>query len=69
MKILTEEQHKKYVHLCGLTGEELEKRRGICSKCKKRAECIVDHTVIGLDAEQRLILEKELERLVSAESD
>lgn len=50
---LTPEEHGKYVHLCGKTGEEIELTR-ICKKCKREnpelfKQCLQSHAVVGLD--------------------
>lgn len=49
--LLTEEQHRKYKHLCGLTGEELEKVDWpeLCARCLQREKCLRDHAILGVD--------------------
>lgn len=65
MRILTQEEHKKYKHLCDFTGDELDAKKGQCSKCREEnlkqwMECGESHAVLGWDAEARLEYEKRI---------
>jgi hypothetical protein len=53
-KVLTPEEHVKYVHLCGLTGKQTDVEPSPCEKCERLYECIESHAIIGEDAESRV---------------
>lgn len=57
MKVLTAEEHRKYNHLCGLTGEQVDAEKPKCRDCPKLHDCLNDHAIVGVDAESRLKLE------------
>ena len=43
-KVLTDEEHEDYVHLCGLTGRELEELpEAHCEECPRLPDCLWDH--------------------------
>ena len=51
-RILTDEEHKKHVHLCGRTGEEIDIIHP-CKDCPSWFECMKSHAIKGIDAEKR----------------
>ena len=41
---MTDEEHNDYIHLCGLTGRQLEELpEEHCEKCPKLPDCLWDH--------------------------
>lgn len=55
MKILTDEEHENYVHLCGKKGREADDNA--CLACDRLIECLATHAIVGVDAESRLALQ------------
>lgn len=47
-KVMTPEVHKDYIHICGHTGDYLEKV-DLCRNCERIQECGKDHAVRGWD--------------------
>ena len=45
MRKLTPKQHKKYIHLCGKTGKQVEEKEP-CKSCDKLRECLKTHTLV-----------------------
>jgi len=49
--ILTQEQHDRWVHWCGKTGEELDEdvvhNKSECRGCLRRLACGLDHSIRG----------------------
>lgn len=62
MKKLTDEEHQRYLHLCGKTPVEIDHMESWgfypCKNCQVKAQCIQDHSLIGADAEAREKLEE-----------
>jgi hypothetical protein len=47
--LLTQEEHDKFVHPCGLTGKQLDEAPGKCKTCDKQISCLKSHSIIGED--------------------
>lgn len=63
MKRITPEEHAKYVHLCGMTGEEIDALPvETCSRCHMVQRCEEDHVIVGESCMERILLE-EIEKL------
>ena len=46
-KMLTNEEHDEYIHLCGLSGKEVDERPPIeCEKCNMVKKCEADHMIL-----------------------
>jgi hypothetical protein len=58
MKVLTKKEHDRYVHLCGLTGKQLERQHDPCLDCLVILDCFRDHAIKSIDAEPRKKLEE-----------
>lgn len=48
-KVMTQEIHNYYIHLCGREGRILDALPHICRNCDRKHECLKDHAIKGVD--------------------